>query len=412
MNANPEGMSELPALADVEAARARIVGQVSMTPCLQSRTLSDIVGAVLHLKFENLQFTASFKERGALNKLLTLPDTARRKGVVTVSAGNHAQAVAYHASRLNIPATIIMPKPTPTVKVTNVRRFGAEVILHGNTFQEASAHLDTLMVERGLTLVHPFDDREVTAGQGTLVLEMLEQIGEFDDLVIPIGGGGMIAGCALALKAKAPHVRLIGVQSARYPSMALQLGRWQGTPPGGLSIAEGIAVAKPGAIPSRILEHHLDEMIVVEEERIEQAVALLLEIEKTVTEGAGATGVAALLARPDMFKGRRVATVLCGGNIDTRLLVTILQHALVRQGRLIRLKVGSPDLAGALGHIASLIGQHGGNIVDVQHERAFSRMGANRVGVVFDLELRNADDSRIILAALHEAGYEAETVTA
>jgi threonine dehydratase len=318
-----------PTLADVQAAAARIRDHVAITPCVPSVTLSAITDAEVFLKFENLQFTASFKERGALNKLLLLRPEERARGVIAMSAGNHAQGVAYHAKRLGIPAVIVMPRHTPDVKVEHTREHGAEVILHGETLQEAAAFARALCQERNLVFVHPYDDAEVIAGQGTLALEMLAQQPSLDTLIVPIGGGGLLAGIAVAAKALQPSIELIGVQSDRFPAMAARL-RGETLPCATYTVAEGIAVKEPGELTTALIRQHVGEVVLVSEREIEDAILLLLQIEKTVVEGAGAAGLAALVQMKDRLRGRKVGLILCGGNIDLFNLSSIIQRGLVR----------------------------------------------------------------------------------
>jgi threonine dehydratase len=392
-------------LADIEAAAARLKGHIVETPCLASATLSAELGPRVRLKFENLQFTASFKERGALNKLAMLAPAERAAGVVAASAGNHAQGVAYHAARLGLRATIVMPTTTPTVKVAQVREHGARIVLEGADFDAAAAAMRRLAADEGLTVVHPFDDPAVIAGQGTVALEMLAAAPDLDTLVVPIGGGGLIAGCAVAAKAARPGIRIIGVQSEIFPAMARALGRYDRAPVAGSTVAEGIAVAEPGRITRAIAADLVDDVIVVGEDVIEEAIALLLGVEKTLCEGAGAAGIAALVARPELFRGRTVGVVLSGGNIDTRVLVAVLQRHLARAGFVVRLKCNLPDRAGALGRLAGAIGDAGGNIYDVRHER-LSRGRAKEITVTLDVELRDPADLEPLLAALRADGFE------
>ncbi len=401
----------MPTLADIEAAAARIKGQVQVTPCLPSLTLSQLAGTDLSLKFENLQFTASFKERGALNKILSLSEEDRKRGFATVSAGNHAQGLAYHARRLGYRATILMPETTPVTKVRNVAAFGAEVILTGQTFADAAAMLPEVAARENLIIVHPFDDPAIVAGQGTIGLEMLAADPSLDTLVIPVGGGGLASGIAIAAKALKPGIRIVGVQSELYPGVALATGRLAGTLKGGPSVAEGIAVKEPGALTRAILAQLMDEMVIVPEPRIEDAVALLIEVEKTVVEGAGAAGFAAMLHRPEVFKGQRCGVVLCGGNIDTRALVTVLQRHLVRSGLFVRLGVTAADSAGSLGRVATIIGKRGGNILELRHERAFGGAYAKETTIEIDIELRDAGDRAGIITALEEAGFAVSVET-
>ena len=397
-----------PTLSDIRVAAERIRGQVQETPCLPSQTLSGVTGAEVWLKFENLQFTASFKERGALNKILSLDENARAAGFATVSAGNHAQGLAWHAKRLGCRAVILMPETAPVSKVKAVERFGARVVLMGATFADAAAALPELARAEGLTIVHPFDDFEIVAGQGTVGLEMLAAAPELDTLVIPVGGGGLASGIALAAKALKPSIRIVGVQSELYSGMAQALGHAAEARIGGPSVAEGIAVKEPGALTRAILAAHMDALVTVPEALIEDAVALLIEIEKTVVEGAGAAGIAAMLHRPELFEGRKCGVVLCGGNIDTRALVSVLQRHLVRNGLFIRLGVTAADSAGSLGRIASIIGRRGGNILELRHERAFGGAFAKETTIEIDIELREKADRSAVIDALEQAGFGVE----
>lgn len=394
-------------LADVRKAADRIGGAVIRTPFLPSQTLSELTGAEVWLKFENLQFTASFKERGALNKLLTLTPGQRAAGVVAVSAGNHAQGVALHARRLGIPATIVMPLNTPRVKIARTESFAARVVLAGGDFAEASREVPRFVAE-GATFIHPFDDAEVIAGQGTVALEMTEQGPPLDAVVIAVGGGGLISGVGAVLHALTPATEIIGVQTALYPSMAAALGHFAGPIPGGTSVAEGIAVATPGALTLAHAQHLVHDMIVVPESAIEDAVALLLQIEKTLCEGAGAAGLAALLAEPARFAGRRVGLILCGGNIDMRVLTAMLQRHLARAGQLIRLQVTTLDHAGALGDVATIIGRLGGNILDVTHDRVFGDASARSASIGFLVELSDRSAAPEIEHAIQAAGFHVQ----
>jgi threonine dehydratase len=392
----------------VRAAARAIHGKVDNTPFLRSQTLSELTGADIWLKFENLQFTGSFKQRGALNKLLSLTPEQRAKGVVTVSAGNHAQGVAYHAGQLGIPATIVMPVSTPSVKAQRTASFGAEVVLTGANFAEASAEIPRLIATRGLTLVHPFDDDLVIAGQGTVGLEMLGTRPDLDTLVVAIGGGGLIAGVATVARALHPGVEVIGVQSDRYPSMAKSFGKWDGDVPGGASIAEGIAVAIPGEKTRRHVVALVDDIVVVPEHRIETAIALLLQIEKTLCEGAGAAGLAAVLDNPERFRGKRVGLILCGGNIDNRMLGAILQRQMVREERLFRLCIQLADQQGQLGVLCTEIGLVGGNINTVVHDRTFLVNDAKSARVELEVEVADPAMRSIIEARLSELGFVLE----
>lgn len=376
-------------LQAIQAARAAIAGHVIETPCLPSRTLSALVGADVVLKFENLQFTASFKERGALNRLLSLSPQEREAGVVAVSAGNHAQGVAYHALRLGIQATIIMPATAPAVKVNRVRAFGADVILHGETFADAANLLPAFIAEHGATLIHPFDDPYVIAGQGTIALEMLAAVPNLEVLAVPVGGGGMISGMAVAAKALKPDIRVIGVQSERFRGMAEGLCKC-GPGEGGSSIAEGIAVATAGKLTTAIARDLVDDIVIVEEDAIEDAIAMLLEIEKSLCEGAGAAGLAAMVSHPELFRDRRTGIVLSGGNIDMSVLSAVLQRAQVRRGLMFRLIVATPDMRGALARIADVIAEAGGNIRQVVHDRVFDNASAKAASVSLDVEVQDA----------------------
>jgi threonine dehydratase len=393
--------------ADIEAAALRLAGQVLDTPCVESRTLSEIVGAQVFLKFENLQFTASFKERGALNKLAALVAAGQPiKGVIAASAGNHAQGVAHHAQRLGLRAVIVMPQHTPTVKVERTRGFGAEVVLHGETFDDARERALSLAAAQGLSFVHPFDDPLVIAGQGTLGMEMLRAQPTLDTLVIAVGGGGLISGIATAVRQLKPGVEIIGVQTSRFPAM---INAIKGTthPQGSSTIAEGIAVGQPGQITRAIIKTLVDDLVLVDEGDIEQAVLMLLEIEKTVVEGAGAAGLAALLKDPARFAGRKVGLVLCGGNIDPLLLAAIIERGMVRAGRLARIRVGARDTPGVLARITAVVAEAGANIDEVHHQRAFSNLSAQSVDVELVLQTRNPAHVSEVVAQLLGAGFDA-----
>jgi threonine dehydratase len=386
-----------------EAAEA-LKGHIVETPCLFSRTLSQICGAEVWVKFENLQFTASFKERGALNKLRTLPPEARKRGVVAMSAGNHAQGVAYHAGRLGIKATIVMPEGTPFVKIEHTRNFGADVVLKGPTLAEAQAEALRLASDQDMVFIPPYDDPYVIAGQGTIALEVLKVVPDLDVLVVPIGGGGLISGIALAAKAVKPSIEVIGVQVSAYPTM------WQalrGQPPkvGTDTIAEGIAVKNVGRLTKDIVQRWVDDVVLVDDPDVESAVALFLSIEKTVAEGAGAVGLAALLRYPERFQGRKVGLVLSGGNIDSRLLAQVIMRQLVREGRIISLKVGVADQPGALGRIATLVGSAGGNIIEALHQRLFTAANAKAAELQLTLECRSAVHARQVIGTLRDAGF-------
>jgi threonine dehydratase len=396
-------IEEQPTSKDIVEARATLAGQIERTPCLKSRTLSDILGCELWLKFENLQFTASFKERGALNYLSVLDDQERAKGVVAMSAGNHAQGVAYHASRLGIPATIVMPEGTPQVKVENTARFGAEVIVTGATLEDAFDAATTIGNERGLTFVHPYDDPRVIAGQGTLGFEILEAAPDIDCLIVPIGGGGLISGIAIAAKSLKPEIEIVGVQAELYPAM-YNLIKGADLPARGDTLAEGIAVKAPGRLTSAIVREHVDDIVLVTEMALERAVAQLINIEKTVVEGAGAAGLAAVFADTARFRGRKVATVLCGGNIDTRLLASVLTRDLARQGRLAQLTIDLQDRPGQLARVANILGAAGANIVEVLHQRVFSDLPAKGAELEVVIETRDRDHLEATVAALEKDG--------
>jgi threonine dehydratase len=399
-------MSKLPVtLEDVEFAAARIGDAVVHTPCLRSETLSRIAKADVWVKFENLQFTASFKERGALNTLLQLTDEEKKRGVIAMSAGNHAQGVAYHAGRLGIPTTIVMPSFTPNTKVEHTRGHGARVVLHGDTLAEAATEAHRLADAGKLVFVHPYDDPRIIAGQGTIALEMLQDAPEIDTLVAPVGGGGMIAGCAVAARGLKPDIKVIGVETTSYQAMH-QLLAGEPVTAGGDTIAEGIAVRDIGKTPLAIAKALLDQVLTVDEVAIEHAIALFLEVEKTVAEGAGAACLAALLAHPQHFIGRKVGLVLSGGNIDTRLLASVLLRGLVRDGRIVRLRLMIGDLPGQLARVAGLIGKAGGNIVEVQHQRLFGAVVAKRTELDVTVETRGRDHARELVAVLSAEGFK------
>ncbi len=396
-------------LTDIEQAAQRLRGQLLRTPCLASRTLSDITGAQVFLKFENLQFTASFKERGACNKLAQLNPEERQRGVIAMSAGNHAQGVAYHAQRLGLRAVIVMPRFTPGVKVERTRGFGAEIVLHGDTLDEARAHAIVLAAQQGLGFVHPYDDADIVAGQGTVALEMLQDVPALDTLVVAVGGGGLIAGMAVAARALRPELEIVGVQTARFPAMVNAI---KGThhPQGSSSIAEGIAVGSPGKIPQAIIERLGLDLLLVDEGDIEQAIVMLLEVEKTLVEGAGAVGLAALLKYPERFKGKNIGMVLCGGNIDPLLLAAIIERGMVRAGRLARIRVSARDIPGTLAKITATVADAGANIDEVHHQRAFTTLAAQNVEVELVIQTRGPQHIADVLAHLQQAGLEAQLV--
>lgn len=394
---------------DVRAAAQRIAGAVVRTPMMHSITLSKICGAEIWLKFENLQFTAAYKERGALNALLQLTDEQRAKGVIAASAGNHSQGLSYHGRRLGVPVTIVMPRTTPTVKVMQTESVGGNVVLEGETFDEAYAHARKLEQELGLTFVHPFDDPKVAAGQGTVALEMLEDQPELDCLVVPIGGGGLISGMATVAKATNPHIEVVGVQAALFPSMyALINGEEMEC--GGDTLAEGIAVKVPGEFTAEVIARRVDEILLVDEGMLERAVSLLLQIEKTVVEGAGAAGLAAVLSHPERFAGRKIGLVLCGGNIDTRLLANVLLRDLARSGRLARLRITLQDRPGALFKVMREFDAHNVNIIEIYHQRIFTTLPAK--GLITDIECEARDEVQIneLIASLRAKGYSVTPV--
>jgi threonine dehydratase len=392
---------------DVRNAAVRLHGRVLNTPCVESKTLSEITGAQVFLKFENLQFTASFKERGACNKLNALSALEREKGVIAMSAGNHAQGVAYHAQQLGIRAVIVMPQLTSVVKVERTRGFGAEVILYGQTLAESRSHAYQLALERGLTFVHPYDDPAVIAGQGTIGLEMLAAVPELEYLVIAVGGGGLLSGIATAAKGINPAIKIIGVQTERFASMvnAVKGTDW---PMGNTTIADGIAVSQAGQHTKQIIQTLVDDLLVVTEGDIEQAILLLLEVEKTVVEGAGAVGLAALLKYPSTFTNKKVGLVLCGGNIDPLLLSSIIERGMVRIGRLARLKISARDIPGTLASITKIIADCGANIDEVHHQRAFTHLSAQSVEIEVVIQARGLDHVNEVMAAITAAGLQVE----
>jgi len=390
-------------LKDILIAADRLQGKLVNTPCNYARTLSRITGAEVYLKFENLQFTASFKERGALNKLQTLTAEQKKRGVISMSAGNHAQAVAYHSKRLGIPATIVMPQHTPEVKVTHTRSHGAEVILHGETLYEAAALVEKIRRERHLTMVHPYDDRHVVAGQGTVALEMLAQQPDLEVLIVSVGGGGLLAGMAVAARALNPKIKLIGVQSSRFPSMS-QLLKKQPIECGPYTVAEGIAVKTPGKITSNIIKDLVEDVLLVDEADLENAILLLLQIEKTVVEGAGAAGLAALMKYKAQFRRKKVGIVLSGGNLDLIALASLIQRGLVRNGQIGQMRVEMRDIPGALAHTSDIIGRNGGNIIEVHHQRTFSAQPLQIVVADFILRTRGSEHLQKIIEALQAEG--------
>jgi threonine dehydratase len=390
---------------DIQAAAARVAGQIQRTPTRHSQTLSEITGCHIHLKFENLQFTASFKERGALNKLLSLTDDQRRRGVAAMSAGNHAQGVAYHAGRLGIPTTIVMPEFTPFVKIKHTRDFGARVVLEGATLNESFGRAKRIADAEGLAFIHPYDDPMVIAGQGTVAIEMLADEPGLDTLVVPIGGGGLISGIATAAKALKPGIEIFGVQTTAYPSM-YDAVKGADLPCSGQSMAEGISVKEPGRITRRIVADLVKDIFLVREDQIEHAIASLLEIEKTVVEGAGAAAFAAVLGNRDVFAGRNVGVILSGGNIDTRLLSIVILRELAREGRVFSVHIEIEDRPGLLARIASLIGEAGGNILEVNHNRMLIDTSAKSATLSMVVEARDTEHANEIRAHLQNAGFD------
>lgn len=398
-------------LDDVRAAAESLAGEIPPTPTVSAPLLSAELGCRLHLKLENQQHTGSFKDRGALNKLKQLTPDERRRGVIAMSAGNHAQGVAYHATRLGIPATIVMPSITPFTKVARTESYGATVVLEGENLSDAQAHAEALAAEQNLTLIHPYDDPAIIAGQGTIALEMLAAAGDLDDLVVPIGGGGLIAGIAVAARALKPGIRITGVEAAAYPSMNDVLAGRAGSY-GGSTLAEGIAVKKPGLITREIVRDLVDDIVLVDETALERAVHMLITVQKIVAEGAGAAGIAAVLSAPERFAGRNVGVVICGGNIDPRMIASILMRGLVRDSQLVRLRIRIDDRPGALGRLAAIIGRKGGNIVEVYHQRLMFEVPVKSIDVDVMVETKDRPHVEKIIAALEEDGFPTETASA
>lgn len=394
---------------DIKAAATRLHGHIERTPCRHSRTLSEITGAEVWVKFENLQFTAAFKERGALNKLALMTADERARGVIAASAGNHAQGLAYHAARMGVPVTIVMPKGTPMVKVEHTRGHGAEVVLEGENYDESADIAQRLREQRGLVFVHPFNDYDVMAGQGTIALEMLEEVPDLEILPVPIGGGGLVAGMAVAAKSINPDIRILGVEPAMYPSFTARM-RGMNTNTGGQTIAEGIAVKQVGDLAYSVARPLVEDVLLVEEPYFERAISLYCTVEKTIAEGAGAASLAALLAFPEKFRGKKCGLVLCGGNIDTRLLTSVLTRELIRAQRLVSLRIVGDDRPGLLANVSALIGQMGANIIEVAHNRLSLDVPAK--GAEFDImiETRDAQHTQDIIDALRERGYPPRTV--
>ena len=401
----PRAETQRTTLADIEAARRVIAGVVLRTPMLPAPKLSALTGAEVQVKYENLQVTNSFKDRGALVKLASLNEVERARGVITMSAGNHAQAVAYHAQRLGIPATIVMPVTTPFVKVAATRSYGAEVVLHGETVAEAQSRCEQIQSQRGLLLVHPYDDPRIIAGQGTIALEMLEDVPALDILVFPVGGGGLIAGNAIAARAKSRNLQVVGAESALYPSIWNALHD-ENRPIGGSTLAEGIAVKNVGKLTLPIVRDLVSEIILVDEVQLERAVNAYLTLQKTMAEGAGAAGLAAMLARPELFKGKKVGLVLCGGNIDARVVASIMVRELERENRIVSFRLTIPDRPGVLGTIATRLGTLGANILEVNHRRLFLDVPAKGAKLDVTVETRDAVHAEEIMHALAADGYQ------
>ncbi|MGH6665883.1 MAG: threonine ammonia-lyase [Pseudolabrys sp.] len=391
-------------IADIEAARRVIEGAVLRTPMLPAPRLSALTGAQVYVKYENLQVTNSFKERGALVKLAALTEAERKRGVIAMSAGNHAQAVAYHAARLRVPATIVMPVTTPLVKVAATRSHGAEVVLEGETIAEAQKRCEQLLAERHLTLVHPYDDERVIAGQGTIALEMLEEVADLDVLVIPVGGGGLIAGNAIAARAKNPKIEIVGAEAALYPSMWNALHD-EARPIGGATLAEGIAVKNVGRLTLPVIRELVSDIVLVDEAHLERAVNAYLTLQKTMAEGAGAAGLAAMLAKPEHFAGKKVGLILCGGNIDPRILASIMVRELERENHIVAFRLTIPDRPGVLGIIATRLGELGANILEVDHRRLLLDVPAKGAKLDVTIETRDAAHAAEIKAALAGDGY-------
>ena len=396
-------------LAAIQAAAGRLKGQIERTPCRHSKTLSKITGAEVWVKFENLQFTAAYKERGALNKLMLLSDAEKAKGVIAASAGNHAQGLAYHGARLGVPVTIVMPKTTPFVKVQHTRDFGANVVIEGETYDDANAHARKLREEQGLTFVHPFDDYDIMAGQGTIALEMLEDVPHLEMLPVPIGGGGLISGVATAAKALKSDIHIVGCEPAMYPSFTAKM-RGVAAHCGGQTIAEGVAVKQVGELTYSVVRPLIDDVLLLEEPYIEQAVALYCNVEKTIAEGAGAASLAALLAYPERFRGKTCGLILCGGNIDTRLLASVLTRELVRAQRLVSLRIVGDDRPGLLSTVSHEIGAMGANIIEVNHNRLALDVPAKGAEFDITIETRDAQHTQEVMNALRDKGYPPRVV--
>ncbi len=400
-------MANLLKIDTINDAAARIEGGVMRTPLVHAKKLSRLTGADIWMKLENLQFTGSFKQRGALNKLLTLDEAAKKKGVIAASAGNHAQGVAWHASQLGIQAVIVMPVTTPDVKVRETRHAGGDVRLHGNSFDEANAHAQELEKSEGLTPIHPFDDPQVIAGQGTIAIEMIEDGPRFDAMIIPIGGGGLIGGMATTIKTMKPEIEVIGVQAALFPSMRNAVHGEDGAV-GGDTLAEGIAVKQAGKITRDLVREHVDDIVLVEERALEKSLSLLMNEQKLLVEGAGAAGLAAILKEPERYRDRTIGLVLCGGNIDQRLLSMILMRDLARSGRLARLRVSLLDMPGQLVRVASIIASQDGNVIDVGHHRTYSDLPAKMTCMDVTIDTQGQEHLNRIIENLREEGYRVE----
>ena len=392
-------------IGDIRAARKIIEGSVLRTPMLPAPRLSALTGAEVFVKYENLQVTNSFKDRGALVKLSSLDEGQRKRGVIAMSAGNHAQSVAYHAARLGIPATIVMPVTTPFVKVAATKSHGADVVLHGETVSESQSRCEEIQSERGLTLVHPYDDPHIMAGQGTIALEMLEDAPDLDVLVIPIGGGGLIAGNAVAAKDVKPHIDIVGAEAALYPSVWNAL-HGEAHPIGGPTLAEGIAVKNVGKLTLPIIRDLVSEIVLADEAHLERAVNAFLTLQKAMAEGAGAAGLAAMLAKPGRFSGKKVGLILCGGNIDPRILASIMVRELERDSRIICFRLTIPDRPGVLGQIASRLGELGANILEVAHRRLFLDVPAKGAKLDVTIETRDGEHAQEIIAAMDADGLQ------
>ncbi len=396
-------------LANIKAAAQRIDGAIVRTPTLHSQTLSSITGAQIWLKFENQQFTAAYKERGALNALLQLTDEQRQRGVIAASAGNHSQGLSYHGTRLGVPVTIVMPRTTPTVKVMQTESVGGKVLLEGETFDEAYAHARTLEKELGLTFVHPFDDPHVAAGAGTVALEMFEDAPDVDCIVVPIGGGGLISGMSTVAKDRQPPVEVIGVEAKLFPS-SYNAFKHEDLPSGGDTLAEGIAVKEPGTFTQSVIDRLVNDIVLVDEPHLEKAVSMLLQIEKTVVEGAGSAGLAAILSNPERFAGKKIGLVLCGGNIDTRLLANVLLRDLARSGRLARLQITLQDRPGALFKVMREFDAHNVNIIEIYHQRIFTNLPAKGLVTDIECEARDRQQLEALVQALTQKGYKVSQV--